>query len=333
LRIGNVDIGSRLALAPMAGVTDAAFRRVCRRFGAGLACTEMISAKALCYQDKKTAELMRPGEGESPLAVQLFGSDADCVARAAEKAERLTGAAIIDLNMGCPVGKIVRAGDGSALMLDPEKASRIISAAVGAAGVPVTVKFRKGFDGGHVNAVEFARMCEAAGASAVAVHGRTRTQMYSGKADWDIIRDVKRAVKIPVLANGDVFSGRDAAEILEHTGADAAMVGRGALGNPWIFREAAAALAGRPIPPAPGWEERIGVAVDQFADAAAAKGERLACLEARRHFAWYLHGMPYAAYFREKIMSVSTMDDIYNVSREILDSLADRGRRESLDEG
>ncbi len=327
MRIGDVEVKSRLVLAPMAGVTDLAFRAVCREQGAGLTCTEMISSRALAYGDKKTLKLMELGRDERPAAVQLFGSDPICMGEAAARVCGLSDCAVIDINMGCPVGKVVRSGDGSALMRAPELAEKIIRSVVKSADRPVTVKIRKGFDAGSVNAVEFARMCEAAGAAAIAVHGRTRVQMYSGRADWDIIRDVKAAVGVPVIANGDVFTASDAVHILKYTNADAAMIGRGAMGYPWLFREAAAALEGRDVPPPPPWRERVETAVRQFELAAAVLGEKSACLEARKHFAWYLKGMPRAAFFKNRIMSVTTMDDIYNVSRDILDFLHDEERR------
>ncbi|MGM9521919.1 MAG: tRNA dihydrouridine synthase DusB [Oscillospiraceae bacterium] len=331
LQIGSVCVASKLALAPMAGVTDMAFRSICREMGAGLTYTEMVSSKALMYQDKKSRQLMCLGLDEHPAAVQLFGSDPVCMGEAAAKVMEYSDADIIDINMGCPVGKVVKSGDGSALMKEPEKAARIIEAVVKSSGLPVTVKFRKGFDSGSVNAVEFGVMCEDAGAAAVAVHGRTRAQMYSGRADWDIIRAVKAALNIPVIANGDVFSASDAVHILKYTGADMAMIGRGSMGYPWIFAEAKAALEGEDIPPEPPYSRRVKTAVRQFELAAAQRGEKIACLEARKHFAWYLRGMPHASYFKERIMSVSTLSDIYNVSRDILDCLKDIERRTKLD--
>ncbi len=315
--IGTVKIESKLALAPMAGVCDLAFRTVCRRFGAGLTYTEMVSAKALVYQDSKTRSLLRIGPDEHPAAVQIFGSDIDCMGKASKLAQELSGADIIDINMGCPVGKVVKSGDGSALMLDPDKAMRIIETVSKNVSCPVTVKIRKGWDKGKVNAVEFAKMAEEAGAAAVAVHGRTRVQMYSGTADWDIIKAVKQNVSIPVLANGDVFTGTDAVRILKYTGADMVMIGRGAFGNPWLFAEAKAALAGEEIPPQPPLSERVDTAVWQFELAKEYKGEKIACLEARKHFVWYLKGVRYAGYFREKITKIETMDDIYTIGEAI----------------
>ena len=229
---------------------------------------------------------------------------------AAAKAQELSGAQLIDLNMGCPVGKVVRSGDGSALMRKPELAQEIIETVVRSVSVPVTIKIRKGWDSSSVNAVEFARMAQAAGVSAITVHGRTRVQMYAGKADWTCIHAVKQAVRIPVIANGDVFTAQDAVRILAVTGADAVMIGRGAFGNPWLFSQAAAALAGQAIPPLPPLRQRVLTAVHQFELACAQKGERVACLEARKHYAWYLRGVPYAGAYKEKIMSVSTLEDI-----------------------
>ena len=318
MRIGTVEVDTRLALAPMAGVTDLAFRTVCREMSGCYTVTEMVSAKALCYGDKKTSGLLRLGEGERPAAVQIFGSDEDAVERGAAIALEKSGAAVLDINMGCPVPKVANSGDGCALMKDPEKAQRVLRAAVrGAAGVPVTVKFRLGWDKGSINCVEFAKRMEDAGAAAVAVHGRTRTQMYSGAANWDWIRAVKEAVSVPVIANGDVFSPRDAVRILNITGADMAMVGRGAFGNPWLLAQCAAALEGREIPPLPPLAERCDVAVRQFELAREHKGEKIACLEMRKHYAWYLKGVPYASYWKEQICKMETAEDFYRVTAGI----------------
>ncbi len=316
-KIGNVEIGGRLVLAPMAGVTDAGFRHVCREAGAALTSTEMVSAKALVYQDSKTRSLLYIPPDEHPCAAQIFGSEVEVMAEAAQQALEISGADILDINMGCPVGKIARSGDGSALMRDPDKAGKIIEAVVRAVDVPVTVKFRKGWDSGSVNAVEFGKMCEEAGAAAVAVHGRTKVQMYAGKADWDIIRDVKAALRIPVTANGDVFEPEDAAHILRYTGCDMAMIGRGAFGNPWIFSRGNQAIAGEAVSPLPPLSERIDTALRQFELAAEQKGEKVACLEARRHFCWYLRGAAHAGYFKKQIVEVQTLEDIRRVAAGI----------------
>ncbi len=317
MQIGTVKIESRLALAPMAGVTDAAFRQICAELGAGYTVTELVSAKALCYHDAKTAQLLRPFPGEKPFAAQIFGSDVNCMAEAAQMAIEISGADILDINMGCPVGKVVKNGDGSALMRDPEKAARIVEAVVRAVRVPVTVKMRRGWDKGNINAVELSKMLEEVGVSAVAVHGRTRVQMYGGEADWNTIRDVKQAVNIPVIANGDVFSPEAAVRILKFTGADMAMIGRGCFGNPWLFRQSAAALDGRDIPPLPPFAERWDTAVRQVELSARFGTERGAILEARHHLCWYLKGVSHANYYKEKIVQLNTLDELRALSRAI----------------
>lgn len=317
MKIREVEIKGHTALAPMAGVTDLAFRTVCRELGASYTYTEMVSAKALMYQDKKSRALLKLGEGERPAAAQIFGSEPSVMAEGAAKAIDISGADVLDINMGCPTGKIVRNGEGSALMQEPELAMRIIESVVSAVTVPVTVKIRKGWDKGSINAVEFAKMAEAAGACAIAVHGRTRSQLYSGIADWDIIAEVKRAVNIPVIANGDVFTPEDAVKILKRTGADLVMIGRGSLGNPWLFSGAEAAVRGVEIPAVPPLARRCDTAVRQFELAKEDRGEKIACLEARKHYSWYLHGVPYSGYFKEQISKIETMDDIYRITEGI----------------
>lgn len=325
--IGNVAINGKAALGPMAGVTDAAFRHICREQGAALTCTEMVSSRGLVYKDEKTKELLFCPTDDHPVAAQIFGSDPAVMGEASALAIELSGADILDINMGCPVGKIVKSGDGSALMKDPDKAYRIIESCVKQAGVPVTVKFRKGFDGGSVNAVEFGQMCQAAGAAAIAVHGRTRVQMYAGAADWDIIRDVKAAVKIPVIANGDVFSGTDAVRVLRRTGADMVMVGRGAFGDPWLFARINAALASEPEPELPPLAERIDTALRQFELACEWKDPHAACLEARKTFCWYLRGVPYAGAHKREIVKVNDIEDIRRIAKRIKRELADDDKR------
>ena len=317
MQIGSVTIDSRLALAPMAGVTDAAFRQICAELGAGYTCTELISSKALVYQDKKTRTLLLPFPGEHPFAVQIFGSDPVCMAEASQIAVELSGADVLDINMGCPMGKIVNNGDGSALMRDPEKAGRIVEAVVKACPVPVTVKFRRGWDMGSCNCVEFAQAMEQAGVSAMAVHGRTRAQMYGGAADWNCIRAVKEAVRVPVMANGDIFAPQDAARILQHTKADMAMIGRGCFGNPWLFQQAKAVLEGQPVPPLPSLAQRCDTAVRQIELAAQQRGERVAVLEARRHYCWYLKGVAHAGYYKEQIVRMNTLEDVYEITTGI----------------
>ena len=302
----------------MAGVTDLGFRTVCRELGAGYTVTEMVSAKALCYQDKRSIPLPQWGEGEHPGAVQLSGSAPAGMEQPAGIAAEKSGADIIDINMGCPVPKVANSGDGSGLMRTPELAVKVAEAVIrGAGGRPVTVKFRLGWDKGSINCVEFAQMMEQAGASAVAVHGRTRKQMYAGEANWDYIRAVKEAVKVPVIANGDVFSPQDAVRILRYTGADMAMIGRGSFGNPWLLQQCTAAVEGKEIPALPPLAQRCDTAVRQFEINAAHKGEKIACLEARRHYAWYLKGVPYAGYYKEQIAGISTMEDIYRITAGI----------------
>ena len=321
--IGSVTLPNQLILAPMAGVTDLAFRQICREHGAGLTVTEMASAKALEYGDTKTPRLLRLAPGEHPASAQIFGSDPACMARSAKRALELSGCDIIDINMGCPAPKIVGNGDGSALMKSPDLAARIVAAVKQAVPVPVTVKFRMGWDAQSVNCVEFARLCERAGADMVAVHGRTRSQQYGGTANWDIIRAVKEAVSIPVAANGDVFAPQDVPRILAHTGADFVMIGRGSLGDPWIFERAHALMQTGVLPPLPPFAERIDTAVRQIELAVADKGERVALLEARKHVNWYLKGVSHVRDFKKRISALTRLDELYALADEMKTQIPD----------
>ena len=316
VKIGSVELAGAFALAPMAGVTDFAFRALCRENGAALTTTEMVSAKALTYHDRKTKDLCYIPEDEHPVSVQIFGHEPEVMAEAAVLALEASGADILDINMGCPVNKVVKSGDGSALMKDPDLAGRIIRSVADAVSVPVTVKIRKGFDGGNVNAVEFAKMCEDSGASAVAVHGRTRVQMYQGRADWDIIREVRKALAIPVIANGDALTAEEAVHLLRYTGCPAAMIGRGSFGNPWIFRQAEALLRGEECPALPELPSRLDTAVRQITMLAEQTNEHYACLQARHQLPWYLHGVPHSGPFRQRFAKVSSLEELREITCE-----------------
>lgn len=303
-----------IALAPMAGVTDLPFRVICRELGTDYTVSEMVSAKALLFRNLKTFAMLEVDPREHPVAIQLFGSVPEELVRGA-KIVAEHGADIIDFNMGCPVHKIVANGEGSALMKDPERAYACLAALVDAVDLPVTVKFRAGWDEEHRNAVEIAQLAEKAGVAAVAVHGRTRGQFYSGRADWDIIRQVKEAVSIPVLGNGDVFSAQDALDLLEASHCDGIMIARGAQGNPWIFREVKAALAGLPIPPVT-LEERFSMVRRHLRDLIAFKGEKVAIREMRHHGACYFTGLPHSARYRNVINQCLTRDAFEQVLEE-----------------
>ena len=315
MKIKNIELTAPLALAPMAGITDLPFRLIARRLGCGLTISEMVSAKGLLYKNVKTTEMLRIDPGERPTAIQLFGSVPEELAEASRIVEA-SGADIIDFNMGCPVPKIVNNHEGSALMKNPQLAHDILAAMVRAVKIPVTVKFRAGWDPEHLNAVEIAKVAEAAGVSAVAVHGRTRNQFYEGRADWSVIRDVKQAVKIPVFGNGDIVSVASGLKMLEETQVDGLMIGRGADGNPWIFRELEAALKGENIPEPPSLEERLALSKEHLQMLIAFKGEYISVKEMRRHISAYLKGMPHAAEFRARFHKLNTQQEFENLLDE-----------------
>lgn len=309
LTIGGVTLPNNIILAPMAGVSDLPFRLLCHELGAGLVCMEMVSAKAIYYNNKNTDSLMEIHPEEGAASLQLFGSDPVILS---EMARRIEGRphAFLDINMGCPVPKVVNNGEGSALMKDPKLVEEILTALVRATQKPVTVKIRKGFDASHVNAVEIAKIAESCGVAAVAVHGRTREQYYSGRADWDIIRQVKEAVSIPVLGNGDVDSPEKAEQMLQETGCDGVMIGRAAQGNPWIFREVTEYLREGTIPKRPSNAEKKALILRHAALQLQYKGEYIGVREMRKHLSWYTFGLPGSAKFRQQINTMETMEQL-----------------------
>lgn len=313
--IGNVEIRGHTALAPMAGVADTAFRTLCKQYGAGYLVGELASSKGLVMQGTKTAELLRVTPAERPMAVQLFGDDPEIMAGAARRAMAFSPD-VIDINMGCPAPKVVANGGGSALHKDPALAGRIVAAVVRAVPVPVTVKMRKGWDGAHVNAVELACIAEANGAAAIAVHGRTRAQQYAPSADWGIIAAVKAAVRVPVIGNGDVDSPAAARAMFEQTGCDLVMIGRAALGRPWLFAQVEAFLDGRAVPPEPAPAARMAVLQAHARLLCAVKGERIAMRELRKHAAWYMKGLRGAAGLRAAAGALATMDDLRRLAEQ-----------------
>ena len=316
MRIGDIEVNNPLILGPMAGVTDWAFRTVCAELGAGVTVTEMVSSRALVYKDKKSEALLRKNAG-SICGAQIFGNDPQIMAQAAVRAMEISGCDFLDINMGCPMPKIANSGDGCGLMRTPELAEKIVSAVVKAVDVPVTVKCRLGWDRGSINVLDFTKRMQDSGAAMVCVHGRTRSMLYSGKADWDMIAKVKAQLSVPVIANGDVIDEETALRCLKWTGADGLMIGRATFGDPWVFTQVKAAMNGEPIPERPCLAKRVDVAVRQFELAREDKGEFIACLEARKHFAWYLRGVAYSNYYKEQISAIKTMDDIYRIAEGI----------------
>lgn len=310
------DLSSPVFLAPMAGVTDYAFRTVCAQLGAAVTVTEMVSSRALVYQDKKSKSLLRKNDG-SLCGAQIFGNDPEMMAQAAVLALEHSGCDFIDINMGCPMPKIANNGDGSALMKDLPLAGRIIRAVKDAVCVPVTVKTRLGWDKGSINVCDLARVAEENGAAAIVVHGRTKTMLYSGNADWDEIKRVTQAVSIPVIANGDIFSPEDAIRCRMRSGASLFMLGRATFGDPWIFSQVNAALSGKEIPERPTLAQRMDIALEQFTLACEDKGEHIACLEARKHLAWYLRGVSHSAFYKDQISRLSTPEEVTAVVKAI----------------
>ena len=312
MRIGNLEVPGMLALAPMAGVTDLAFRTVCAENGADMTVTEMVSSRALVYQDKKSRGLLKKNEG-SVCGAQIFGNDPAIMAEAAVMAAEISGCDFIDINMGCPMPKIANNGDGCGLMKKPELAGEIVRAVSDKLSIPVTVKCRLGWDKGSINVESFAQRMEDSGAAAITVHGRTRSMLYTGVADWDTIGKVKRLVNIPLIANGDIVSGAKAVECLRRTGADYLMVGRATFGDPWLFTEIQQALRGEELTPRPSLAERMELGRRQVLIALEDKGEHIACLEARKHLAWYLRGISHAAYYKKEICGINTIDDAMRI--------------------
>ena len=316
MEIGNLKVENPLFLGPMAGVTDWAFRTVCAELGAGVTVTEMVSSRALCYKDQKSARLLRKNEG-SLCGAQIFGNDPATMAEGARLALEISGCDFLDINMGCPMPKIANSGDGCGLMRTPELAGEIVKAVIRAVDVPVPVKCRLGWDKGSINVLDFTKRMEDCGASLVTVHGSTRSMLYTGVADWDMIRKVKEQLSIPVVANGDIVGAESALRCKKWTGADGLMIGRATFGDPWIFSEVKAALAGEEVPGRPVLKQRVDTAVKQFELALQDHGEKIACLEARKHFAWYLRGVSHSAYYKTQISSITKMEDIYAVAEGI----------------
>jgi nifR3 family TIM-barrel protein len=330
LKIGNIPMNNNVVLAPMAGVCNPAFRLIAKEFGCGLVCAEMVSDKAILHGNQRTLEMLFVDEREKPLSLQIFGGDKESLVGAAQFVDQNTNADIIDINMGCPVPKVTKCDAGARWLLDPNKIYDMVSAVVEAVKKPVTVKMRIGWDDAHVYAVQNAQAVERAGGSAVSVHGRTREQLYTGKANWDIIRDVKQAVSIPVIGNGDVFSPEDAKQLLEHTGADGVMIGRGALGNPWMLYRTVHYLTRGVMLPEPAPSEKIRIALLHLDRLANLKGEHQAVREMRKHLAWYLKGLPNAHRVKDTLMELTERDAVAAALEEYVRSVEGMMEQEEL---
>jgi nifR3 family TIM-barrel protein len=321
LKIGDIEMKNRVVLAPMAGVCNPAFRLIAKEFGTGLVCAEMVSDKAILHGNKRTLEMLYVDEREKPLSLQIFGGDRESLVEAAKIVDQQTNADIIDINMGCPVPKVTKCDAGARWLLDPNKIYEMVSSVVDAVQKPVTVKMRIGWDDEHIYAVDNARAVERAGGKAVSVHGRTREQLYTGKANWDIIRDVKQAVSIPVIGNGDVFSPEDAKRLLEHTGCDGVMIGRGALGNPWMLYRTIQYLTNGELLSDPSPREKMEVAILHLDRLVALKNEAVAVREMRKHLAWYLKGLPGGARVKDVIMEETGRDRMVAILENYITSL------------
>ena len=327
-KIGNVEIKNRIVLAPMAGISNTSYRKIIKEMGAGLIYAEMVSDKAIMYSNEKTFDLLKMSESERPIAQQIFGSDIESFVEAAKIIEEKMHPDIIDINMGCPVPKVaVRAQAGSALLKNPEKIYEIVKAVVNAVNLPVNVKIRSGCDEKSINAVEVAKVCEKAGASAIAIHGRTRSQGYSGKADWNIIKAVKESVAIPVIGNGDVTSAKLAREMLDYTGCDAVMIGRGVLGNPWLIKECVEFLENGKIPEEVNFLEKVEMMKKHYQLLLEDKNEKLALLEIRSFIIWYLKGMPKSKEIKNQICQSKTSEEMFNIIEQYKEFLIEENKK------
>ena len=315
-KIGNIEIKNQVVMAPMAGITNMAFRKIIKDFGAGLVYSEMVSDKALCYGNTKTIDMLQVDDGEHPVSIQLFGGEVETMVKAAKFIDQHSNCDIIDINMGCPVNKVLKSDAGSKLLLYPDKIYEIVKGIVDNVSKPVTVKIRSGFDSKHINAVEVAKLIEKAGASAIAIHGRTRSQMYEGKADWKIIADVKAAVKIPVIGNGDVRSVEDAKRMLEETGVDAVMIGRAALGNPWLIKQVVQSLETGVIIEEPTYQEKIAQCLSHAKKLMEIEPEKVAMFQMRGHAPWYIKGLKSSARVKNELSKINTFEELKTILKD-----------------